>query len=441
MLRLALTNLRANWTRFAATATAVIVGVAFLCAGLMITDALRTSLLGAVEQRYSAVDLAVTSTSNFAELTGDVENSATSAVLTPPVLAAIRSTGGVAAAAPERTADVRVLRASGDAVSLRTRGQVWINDPSLNPLTLTDGRLPLRPNEVVVDRGTAADAGVSVGGRVRLQTPVGARTATVVGVSRFGNADAVDPGGTVSFPESATNVLTGGAPSWSRVLIRTTGPATIVAAALSDQLPARAQVVTGAQLISDEQLGMSVFVDVLRPILWGFAFLSLFVCAFVIFNTFSVVVTQRFRELALARAVGATPAQVRRSLLTEGLLVGVVASGLGIAAGAGVAYGLQALLGALDLPLPSLGFQLATRTVVVGVCVGTIVTVLSVAIPAVRAGRTKPVDAMRSAAVDRSGVSTKRLVLGGLSIALAVGLLLGVRLGVLPKLALAGGTS
>ncbi len=438
MLRLALSNLRANWTRFLATAAAVVVGVAFLAAGLMLTDAVRVSLLGSVEQQYAGVDLAVTTAGEFADL-GDA--GASVSPLGADSLALVRGVPGVVAAAPVTTAEVRVLKPDGEAVSLRTKGRPWIVDDELNPLTLDSGRAPTAGGEVVVDRGTADRAGLRAGSTVVLETPLGERPAKVVGISSFGRSAAVDPGGTVSFFENeAALVLGGGRVSWSQILVRTAGDGAPVTQSLQQVLPPLAQVVTAEDVVEREQRVLNTFVDVLRPVLTGFAFLSLFVCAFVIFNTFSVVVTQRFRELALVRAVGGTPAQVRRSLMVEGILVGLVASAVGLVAGAALSVGLQALLSRFDVPLPGAGVKVTTGTVVMGLVVGTLVTVASVAVPAFRAGRTKPVEAMRSSAFDRSGTSKVRLVLGGAALAAAVGVLLGAKAGVLPKALLGGGT-
>src|SRR5690606_29725335 len=159
---------------------------------------------------------------------------------------------------------------------------------------------------------------------------------------------------------------------------------------LREELPASVQLLTRDEFIEDRTAFAAAIVSVLRPVLQGFAYLSLFVCAFVIFNTFSVVASQRTRELALIRAVGGTPAQVRRSLLAEGLGIGFTSSALGIVAGALFAVGLQAVLEMFDISLPGSGMKVTTWTVVICLVVGTLVTVVSVMIPAFRAGRTKP---------------------------------------------------
>ena len=426
MFRYALKSLRANLTRLIATATAVVVGIGFLAAGLMLTDAMEAGLTGDVEQQYEGIDLAVLAAT-------PAESDSFSWGLTVPTeaLEQIRAVDGVAAAHGERVADVRLLDRGGEATDLRSQGRVWIDDEQLNPHHLVEGVAPAGTDEVVVDEDTAADADVSVGDPVRLRTPVGPREATLVGISRFGDRASLDSGGTISFSEAgAEEILGAGAgesqtAGWDDVVVRTDGDPAEVAERLRAELPGSLEVDTRAQFVEGATRQSAAFISFLRPALQGFAYLSLFVASFVIFNTFSVVVTQRFRELALIRAVGGTPGQVRRSLLVEGLGIGLGASVLGIVAGALFALGLQAVLGWFDIHLPGSGVKLSAWTVVVCLLVGTIVTVLSVLVPAFRAGRTKPVEAMRSAAVDVSGTSKWRAGFGAFFLITAL-VLLGI---------------
>ena len=184
---------------------------------------------------------------------------------------------------------------------------------------------------------------------------------------------------------------------------------------------------SGSSFRASERAAASGFVDVLRPALQAFAYLALFVAGFVIFNTFSVVVTQRFRELALIRAVGGTPGQVRRSLIFEGAAIGFISSAIGIGVGALLALLLQVVLGAFGVDLPGAGVSLTVGTVVLCLIAGTLITVLSVIVPAFRAGRTKPVEAMRDTAIDTSGSSKVRAVIGAVTLILGVAMLLYTR--------------
>ena len=407
MFRYALTSLRANLTRLASTALAVVIGITFLSAGLLLTDAMRAGLTGDVEAQYESVDLALVARSSEGGF-GLLQT------IPADTLELARSTDGVAAAAGEILADARVLRDDGSSVSLRSQGRAWIDDEALNPLTLLTGSAPDAEDDVVLDRGLAGDAGVGVGDTVRLETPAGVRAATVSGISSFGDQDALDPGGTISFPEdTAIDVLNSGLAGFSDVIIRTDEDPAAVAERLGSQVSGSVEVQTRAEFIETSTENAAAFIDILRPILSGFAYLAMFVAAFVIFNTFSVVVTQRLRELALIRAIGGTPAQVRRSLLVEGLGVGLGASVVGVVAGFAITHLVFWVLGRFDLGLPSGRVSLTLGTVVLSIAVGTVVTVLSVMVPAFRAGRTKPVEAMRSSAVDTSGTSTARAIIGG----------------------------
>lgn len=412
MFRYALKSLRANATRLVATAVAVVVGIGFLAAGLMLTDAVQAGLTGTADQRYQGIDLAVTGGGVSAEM-GFRQG------IPAETLEQIRNTEGVAAADGETAVNVRLRRDDGTSVSLRTQGRSWISDDQLNPLTLIEGNAPVVAGEVVIDRGLAGDAGVGVGDEVTLQTPIGLYDATVVGISEFGRSAAIDDGGTISFPQDEALEVFGSTAGYSAVLVRTDDDPSTVARVLESTLPGM-EVFTRDAFIEDATRVAEQIVSFLRPVLQGFAYLALFVAAFVIFNTFSVVVVQRFRELALIRAVGGTPAQVRRSLLVEGLGIGLAASAVGLVAGALIALFVQWVLGRFDVVLPGAGVKVTVWTVVLCMVAGTVVTVLSVLVPAFRAGRTKPVEAMRSSAVDTSGTSVVRAVIGGAFLVLSI---------------------
>src|SRR6185437_931826 len=145
-----------------------------------------------------------------------------------------------------------------------------------------------------------------------------------------------------------------------------------------------------------------------------FAGISLFVGAFIIFNTFSITVTLRMREFALLRTLGASRGQVLRSVITEGLTIGLIGSIVGLALGVAVAGGLRALFKAVGVDLPTNGNVIATRTVIVSLAVGTVVTVLSSLSPAFRATRVSPVEALQEGAVPTSRGPSRKVTIAGL---------------------------
>ncbi len=418
MFRYALKSLRANLTRLVATSLAIILGIAFLASGLMLTDAVRAGLTGNVEQQYAKVDLAVVASTDSSETAFDQGVQA-------DLLPQVEDTPGVAAAAGELQANVRVQRPDRTTANLRTIGRNWIDDAELNPLTLVEGDAPKNKDQIVIDSGLARDADAKLGSKVKVETPLGILDVTVVGISKFGDQDAIDGGGTVSFASSAaTDILNTGTPGFNDIIVRTDGNTESVRAELQSVLPSSVEVQTADEFIETATRSALAFISFLRPILQGFAYLAMFVSAFVIFNTFSVVVTQRFRELALIRAIGGSPAQVRRSVMVEGLGIGAGASAIGVVLGAGLARGLQAVLGQFNLALPGTGVKITFGTILLCMLVGTVVTLLAVIGPAFKAGRTKPVEAMRSTAVDTSGTSRVRALFGGTFLVTAIALLL-----------------
>jgi putative ABC transport system permease protein len=184
-------------------------------------------------------------------------------------------------------------------------------------------------------------------------------------------------------------------------------------------LPGGYQAVTGASAAQEQTAQVNQGLGFLRTALLVFAFVSLFVGAFIIFNTFNIVVTQRTRELALLRALGATRRQVTRSVLLESAMVGLVASGIGVIAGLGLAVVLKGLLSALGLKLPATSLVLEPRTVIVSLVVGTGITVAAAISPARRASRVAPVEALRESVAPSSSLR-RRVIVGSIVIAIGI---------------------
>ena len=420
MLTLTWRNLRANLTRLVSTAVAVIVGTAFVACGLVLTQAVASAVAGNTELQYSEVDAAVTpSIPSYDQ--GPTDVSGVDATL----LADLERLPEVDGAAGDIAAAARILDDSGDPLRSQMIGRAWITDEVLNPFTLVEGRAPEAPGEIAVDRETAADHDLAVGDSRDLATPAGRRSATIVGITEFGASASVDGGGTVFLaPQEALEVLGAGSGQYTQILLRTDGSEAELVAAASGVVSGADVVLDREAFIEEATADTEAFVDFLRPVLLGFAFLALFVAGFVIHNTFTVVVTQRSRELALVRSIGGTPGQVRRSLQLEGLLLGLGASAIGLGVGIALSWVVQWILESLDVGIPSVGFAISGWTVLITLGSGTLITLVSVVIPAFRAGRTRPVEAMRDTAVDRSAASTVRLVVGGSFLAVGIAALL-----------------
>ena len=317
----------------------------------------------------------------------------------------------------------RVLGPDGEVLGA-TNGpptllESWIDDDVLNPYDLAEGRAPERADEVTLNVAAADDAGISVGEDLTVISQFGESTHEVVGVFTFGEAESAAGAVSVDFTLAEAQRLAGLEDSAQTLLVG--GDGSVDDAELADRvqaaLPDGTEALTGeeaaAQTASNVQEGFAFF----RVILLVFGAIAVIVGAFIIFNTFSILVAQRTRELALLRAIGASRRQVLGSVLAEASIIGLVSAVLGLAAGIGLALGVTALLEASGAELPTSGLVVAPRTVVLAFSVGLGITLAASVVPALGATRVPPLAALRDVAVDRSGASRWRAVVGVLLLA------------------------
>jgi putative ABC transport system permease protein len=393
MWSLAWANVRSNLGRLLATVVAIVAGVSFLAAGLMFTSSIDAALGENAANRYPSV---------VAQIRDSVNRQAAPAKLPATLVEQAAGLSTVAAVKPELTGSARVYR-PGRTKPEGISARLIVADSPLEPMQVSSGRLPAAGGEMTLDRKHASDFNLKVGDDVRIVTATGERTMHLVGTTKWGNDDAPDLNGTAGFgPADAFDVLNGGQQVVDRVIVSAKAGVSNaeVEAALRTIAPPGSSVTNRTVFLADVQGGLGGLSKLLRPVLTGFSLLALFICAFVISNTFAVVVAQRVRELALLRAVAATPRQVRWSLRSEALLVGLVGSVLGVAVGAGLATAAAAILRAFDIELPGAGARLEPLQILICVVVGTLVTVLAVFRASRRAARVAPVEAMRSGALE-----------------------------------------
>ena len=255
--------------------------------------------------------------------------------------------------------------------------------------------------------------------------------ATIVGIAKFGTADNLAGATLVAFdPVTAQTVLNGGG-KFDAIDVSAQAGVTPdeLKSRIQQVLPTGFQAKTGAETAAKQSSDLKKALSFFNIALLVFAVIALFVGAFIIFNTFQILVSQRTRELGLLRALGASGAQVRRSVLAEAVIVGLIASVIGLAAGFALAIGLRALLSAFGVVLPNTTLQLRPRTIVAAFVVGLGATVLSSVVPALRASRTPPIAAMREAQPTSYAGSTRRRVTGLVILAAGIGILLTGLLG------------
>ena len=423
MIRTALKGVAAHRLRLALTTLAVVLGVAFVAGTYVFTDSIQARFETLFDDVYAGVDATVRPVPpEF----GFEQRSMPESVLDQVV-----ATEGVAAAAPSVGGFAQVIGSDGEPVGVQgppTFGFSWISEPALNPFRIADGdgRAPGGPGEVVLDAATAETAGFSVGEQIQIQLPGGMETFELVGIASFGDENNL-AGATISvFELSEAQRVLGltGLYSQIDVLAADGIEAEELLASLASGLPEGMEVVTGEQQTAEQLESFTSELGFLTTALLAFAGVAVLVGAFIIQNTFRIIVAQRTRELALLRAVGATGRQVMVMVVIEALVVAVAASALGVLAGVGLAELLKAGMDAVGFGPPEGPLTVAPRTVVVAVTVGVVVTLFSALLPARAASRVAPVAAMREAAAGPQQRSLRRRAASGAALTLLGGVAL-----------------
>ncbi|HEY1174874.1 MAG TPA: FtsX-like permease family protein, partial [Phytomonospora sp.] len=422
-VRLSVSSLRAHRRRFAGTFLAVFLGVAFLAGTLVMGDTLRASfdsMFGDAARGTDAVVRSADAITTPGESQGVRQPVATDLVRT------VEKVPGVAVAVPDVQGAGQLVGANGEPIGGQgppTLAGNWITDPELNPYRLAEGRAPRRSGEVVVNRGAAEKGGLRIGDATVLRTPDPVRV-TVVGLATFGGEDGMAQ---VTFTgmtmTDAQKYLTARPGEAATIQVRA-GPGVTqreLVDRLAPVLPQHVEAITGQESAEENSEMISGrFLSVFTLFLLVFSGVALLVATFSIHNTFAIVVAQRTRENALLRALGASRRQVTVAALVEAVAVAVTASLSGLAGGIGIAAGLQALFPAVGFPFPEGDLVVTGLSMALPLAVGIVVCLGSALLPAVRAGRTAPLAALRETAVDTSGASRPRASAGTALMTLAL---------------------
>ncbi|MFF3948533.1 ABC transporter permease [Streptomyces sp. NPDC001902] len=414
-LRLSLSSLRAHKRRFAGTFLAVFLGVAFLAGTLVMGDTLRAGFDMLFGHANSGTDVVVRSAD---VVTVPGEGQGTREPVDSALVARLRAVPGVAAVAPDIEGAGQLVGRDGKPVGGQgppTLAGNWIDDAALNPYALAEGRAPRAAGEAVVNRAAAEQGGVGIGDTTVLRTPDPLRV-TIVGLVTFGGEDGMGQSTFTGLTRAdAERQLMPGPGRASSIKVRAASGVgqEELARRVAGVLPHGVEAITGRQA-TDENLDQvsGRFLSLFTTLLTVFAGIALLVATFSIHNTFAIVVAQRTRENALLRALGASRRQVLGSTLTEAVAVALAASAAGLLGGIGIAAGLQALFPAVGFPFPDGGLVVGATAMAVPLGVGLLVCTGSAVLPAVRAGRTAPLAALRETAVDHSGSSRGRAALG-----------------------------
>ena len=407
MLTIALRGIANNPFRYVATALAIVLGIAFFTATSVLTTSFQESLNDSIAEAFQDVDAAVRSANTIETPIIDIRER-----IPPTVADEIAGVDGVAWVYPFLAGYAQVVAADGKTVGgadANAQAIAWIDDDEVNPLQVVEGRAPAEPDEVVIDVNTFDESGFSLGDSVQV-LPLGPQ-------QRFTVVGTIDDQGTfggqvLSFSFAGATTVFGGS-EVDQIFVGAAEGITPdgLAERLNQQLGADLEAVTGDTLTDEFQEVVGTFTNIIEIALQIFAGVALFVGAFVIYNTFTITVAQRTREMALLRAIGATGRQVAVSVVVESAAIGVVASAAGAAAGVGIGWILLQLLGSFIGDL-GLSLSIPPGGLVNGVVLGTVITVAAAYIPARRGAKVDPIEAMRDAAAEPRGPARGRLYWG-----------------------------
>jgi len=412
MIGVALRGLAGRKFRTVLTAIAIVLGVAMMSGAYVLTDTIDKAFNAIFVESYAGTDAVVSG--KGAEISFEGEQSQP-----PPipedVLEQVRAVDGVEVATGSVT-DVQTKLLKPDGESIDTGGapsfafgiETAPEYERFNPLNLVEGRWPSGSQEVAIDEGVADDESLAVGDRIGVAALGPAREFEIVGVARYGDLSSLGGATFAIFdiPTAQTLVDKEGQLDTVQAAAQAgVTPAELVAR-IREELGESATVRSGTEQASEDSDEVATFTSIIRYFLLSFAGIALFVGAFVIFNTLSITVAQRTREFATLRTVGASRRQVLGSVILEALVIGLLASIIGLFAGLGLAVGLNELFIALNLDLPQTETVFATRTIVVSLLVGTVITLIAGLSPALRATRVPPIAAVREGAkLPRSALS------------------------------------
>ncbi|HKH16856.1 MAG TPA: FtsX-like permease family protein [Solirubrobacteraceae bacterium] len=397
MIGVALKGLAGRKIRALLTAFAVVIGVSMVSGTFILTDTMQQSFNGLFTESSAKTDAVIRGKEIVkGSFSGSGATIPESLLADVRALPEVEAAGGEVSPQEANTADV--IGKDGKAVAMESSGGSY--DPAngrFSPLALKTGAWADGPQQVVIDAGTAEKEHLELGDPVKIATGGKTNSYELAGTATFGGVDSLGFASIAVWDVETAQTLLGRERRFDSVSIaaKPGTSATELVDAVKQLIPGNLEVKDSAKQAKDDAAEVNEGMSMIRNVLLGFAGIALLVGAFVIFNTLSITVAQRTREFATLRTLGASRKQVLRSVVLEGLVIGLVASLIGLVLGLGIAKGMVALFSALGVDLPDASTVIATKTIVVSMLLGTVITLLACILPARRATRVPPIAAVR----------------------------------------------
>ncbi|MEA2449566.1 MAG: putative transport system permease protein [Thermoleophilaceae bacterium] len=398
------------------TGLAIVLGVAMIAGAFVTTDTMLKASDDLKSASYSSADAVVSAKTAFK--TSDNGGPASQRKSIPESLTAqVAKAPGVAYAAPELSGQAKLTDRKGKLIDTNGSPPFAVgfdaSSPvaqSLSPFKVESGAFPKAANEVAIDKASAKNAGYKLGDTVGVVAEGPVRQYKIAGIVSFGGVDSIGSASAAVFSIAGAQQLFGQPGRIESILVKGKPgtPAADVRSSIAKVLPPGAQVQSAQSQDRFDLNGLDDGLKILRTALLVFGFISLFVGAFIIFNTLGITVAQRTKEFGLLRMIGASRRQILGSVILEAIVIGLIASIVGIAAGFGLAKLINVLFEATGIDLPSAGTVFATRTVIVSLAVGVGITTIAGIGPALRATRIAPVAALREGGMDTRRARSKK---------------------------------
>jgi len=384
------------------TAFAIVLGVSMISGTYVLTDTITASFTKIVDGSYENADAVISGKVAFKN---NESNTATTPAFPDTVLAKVKGLPDVAAAAGTVGDEAKLIDRNGKVISAKGGSSIAAsvdpkNDARFNPLKLTSGKWPVGNGQIAIDRRTSEKKHFAVGDTISVAADQGVRAFEITGIATFSSSSSIGASTIAIFDVPTAQDLFAKDGKFDEIQVAAKPGVTPekLAAEIRPLLPETAKVKTAKaqtqEAVDDVNEGVGIF----QKVLLAFGFIALFVGAFVIANTLSITIAQRMREFATLRTIGGSRRQVLRSVMLEALVVGIMASLIGLFFGLAIAKGLNALFSALGVEFPSGETVFATRTIVVSLVVGVVVTLIASLRPAIKATRVPPIAAVREGA-------------------------------------------
>jgi putative ABC transport system permease protein len=403
VIRVALRGLAGRKLRAFLTALAIVLGVAMVSGTFVLTDMIDRAFNDIFTQSYANTDAYISGKSPDFNFNGD---QVAAPSFPDSVLPAVKKLPDVEAAGGS-VADnsvTKIIDRNGKAIT--TSGAPTFGFgldyslPQFNPLKLTAGDWPRKPDEIVIDSGTAGDQNYKVGDTVRVATLEPVRPFKLVGIAQYGTVGSIGSATFVTFTLPTAQKLLDRKGQLDAISVSAKPGVSQdeLVSQIEQAVPRnKVEVRTRSEQVKEAKKSAS-FTKIIKYFLLSFATIALFVGAFVIFNTLSITVSQRIREFATLRTIGASRRQLLTAVSLEAFVIGLLGAIIGLFAGIGLAVGLNAFFKAVNNDLPTTGLIVAPRTIIVSLVIGVVVTLVAGLAPAVKATKVPPIAAVREGA-------------------------------------------